>query len=71
VHNVMLFVAIHSNMTSFIGYMNNTMIKPTIHFNLHMRIDEQIIARDKIFMKIMLPMLKLDTNSGFHELFLN
>jgi hypothetical protein len=28
------------------------------------------IARDKNFKKIMLPMLKLDTNYGFHELFL-
>jgi len=27
-------------------------------------------ARDKIFTYIMLPMLKLDTNCGFHELFL-
>jgi hypothetical protein len=29
------------------------------------------IPRDKRFTKIMLPMLKLDTNSGFHKLFLN
>ena len=29
------------------------------------------IARDKNFTKIMLPMLKLYTNYGFHELFLN
>jgi hypothetical protein len=29
------------------------------------------IAWDKNFKKIMLPMLKLDTNYGFHELFLN
>ena len=29
------------------------------------------IARDNFFTKIILPMLKLDTNSGFHELFLN
>jgi hypothetical protein len=28
-------------------------------------------ARDKYFTKIMLPILKLDTNYGFHELFLN
>jgi hypothetical protein len=28
------------------------------------------IAWDKNFKKIMLPMLKLDTNYGFHELFL-
>jgi len=32
----------HSNMTSFIGYINNTIIKLTICFNSHMRIDEQI-----------------------------
>jgi hypothetical protein len=29
-------------MTSFIGYMNNTMIKLTIYFNSDMHIDEQI-----------------------------
>ena len=29
------------------------------------------IARDNIFMKIMIPMLKLYTNYGFHELFFN
>jgi hypothetical protein len=29
-------------MTSFIGYLNNTMIKLTIYFNSRMRIDEQI-----------------------------
>jgi hypothetical protein len=29
-------------MTSFIGYINNTLIKHTIYFNPHMRIDEQI-----------------------------
>jgi hypothetical protein len=29
------------------------------------------IARGKKITKIMVPMLKLDTNSGFHELFLN
>jgi hypothetical protein len=33
-------------------------------FSLH------FIPSDKKFMKIMLPMLKLYTNSGFHELFL-
>ena len=32
----------NSNMTSFIGYLNDTMIKLTIYFNSHMRIDEQI-----------------------------
>ena len=30
-----------------------------------------VIARDNVFTEIMLPMLKLDTISGFHELFLN
>jgi hypothetical protein len=34
---------------------------PTLYF---------AIAREKICTKIMLPMLKLDTNYGFHELFL-
>ena len=29
------------------------------------------IARDKMLTKMMLPMLKLDTNYGFHELLLN
>ena len=29
-------------MTSFIGYINYSMIKLTIYFNLHMCIDEQI-----------------------------
>ena len=33
----------NSNITSFIGYMDNTMIKLPIYFNSHMRIDEQII----------------------------
>jgi len=28
------------------------------------------IAQDKMFTKIMLPMLKLNTNYGFNELFL-
>jgi len=28
------------------------------------------VVRDNIFTKIMLPMLKLDTNYGFNELFL-
>jgi len=32
----------YSNMTSFIGYINNTMIKLTIYFKSHMRSDEQI-----------------------------
>ena len=31
------------NMTSFISYINNTVIKLPIFFNLHMHIDEQII----------------------------
>jgi hypothetical protein len=33
----------HSNMTSFIGCMNNAMIKFTIYFTLHMRIVKQIM----------------------------
>ena len=33
---------INSNMMSFIDYINNTMIKLTIYFNSHVRIDEQI-----------------------------
>jgi hypothetical protein len=33
----------NSNMTSFIGYLNNTILKLLIYFNLHMCIDEQII----------------------------
>ena len=32
----------YSNMTSFIGYINNTVIKLTIYFKSLMRIDEQI-----------------------------
>jgi hypothetical protein len=32
----------YSNMTSFIGYIHNTMIKLTIYFNSLMRIDEHI-----------------------------
>jgi len=31
--------------------------------------DGGAVARDKIFTKIMFPMLKLDTNIGIHELF--
>jgi hypothetical protein len=30
------------NVTSFIGYVNNTVIKPSIYFNSHMRIGKQI-----------------------------
>ena len=37
-----LWVKSYSNMTSFIGYINNTMIKLTIYFISLMRIDEQI-----------------------------
>ena len=33
---------LYSNMTSLIDFLNNTMIKLTIYFNSHMRIDEQI-----------------------------
>jgi hypothetical protein len=84
-------INLYYNMTSFIGYINNTMIKLKIYFNSHMRIDEQIrniipqwihvfihdrgaykhknvIARDKMFTKIMLPMLKLDTKWTFLHL---
>ena len=32
----------NSNMTSFIGYINNTMIKLTIYFNLHMHIENEL-----------------------------
>jgi hypothetical protein len=35
-------VKTYSNMTSFVGYINNTMIKLTIYFNSHMHIDEHI-----------------------------
>ena len=34
---------LNSNMTSHIDYINNTVIKPLIYFNSHMRIEEQII----------------------------
>jgi len=37
-----LWVKSYSNITSFIGYINNTMIKLTIYFSSLMRIDEQI-----------------------------
>ena len=37
-----IWVKSYSNTTSFIGYINNTMIKFTIYFNSLMRIDEQI-----------------------------
>ena len=33
----------NSNMTSFIGYINNAMIKLTTYFSSLMRIDEHII----------------------------
>ena len=36
-------ITYNSNMTSIIGYLNN-MIKLTIYFNSHMRIDEQITS---------------------------
>jgi hypothetical protein len=35
----------HDKMTSFIGYINNNVIKLPIYFNSHMRIDEQIINK--------------------------
>ena len=34
----------HDKMTSFIGYINNNVIKLPIYFNSHMRIDEQFIT---------------------------
>ena len=37
-----LWAKSYSNMTCFIGYINNAMIKLTIYFNSLMRIDEQI-----------------------------
>jgi hypothetical protein len=37
-----LWAKSYSNMMSFIGYINNTMIKLTIYFISLMRIDEQI-----------------------------
>ena len=39
-----MLLNVNSNMMSFIGYINNTMIKLQIYFNSHMRIDEQIIS---------------------------
>jgi hypothetical protein len=39
------------------------------HHRHHIKIS-YAIAQDKKFTKIMLSMLKLDTNSGFHDLFL-
>ena len=36
-------IKINSKIMSFIGYINNTVIKLPIYFNLHMHIDEQII----------------------------
>ena len=33
----------NSNMTSFVGYMNDVVIKLLIYFNVHVRIVEQII----------------------------
>ena len=40
--NQYLYSTFNSNMTSFIGYINNTVVKLTIYFNSLMRIDEQI-----------------------------
>ena len=66
--NVFIYgIILNSNMTSFIGHINNTVTKLPIYLNSLMRID----ALDKMFAKIMLPMLKLDTNYGFHELFID
>ena len=42
VHNTFIFNT-YSNMTSFIDYINNTMVKFPIYFNAHMRIVEHII----------------------------
>lgn len=36
-------IIIDYNIMSFVGYINNTVIKLSIHFNLHMRIDEKFI----------------------------
>jgi len=35
---------LNSNMASFICYINDTMIKFTIYFNSHIRIDKQITS---------------------------
>ena len=42
VNSLLKYFITYSNMNSFIGYINNTMIILTIYFNSHMRIDEQI-----------------------------
>ena len=34
---------LYSNVTSFIGYIDNTVIQLPIYFSSHMRIDEQAI----------------------------
>jgi hypothetical protein len=60
-------IILNCNMMTFIGYINNTVTKLPIYFYTLMRID----ALDKNLAKIMLPMLKLDTNYRVHELFLN
>jgi len=39
----LIMFILYSNMMSFIGYINNTMIKISIYLNSHMHIDEQII----------------------------
>ena len=99
-YNYTAFV-INFNMMSFLGYINNTMIKThnifliqtrvlsnklltsflsefmysnriMVHYKHYFRgILYLAIALDKNVAKIMLPILKLDTNYGFHELFLN
>jgi len=35
---------LYSNMTSFMGYINNVVIKLSIYFNSHVRIVRQIMA---------------------------
>jgi hypothetical protein len=55
------------NSLYLIIFYYNTVTKLPIYFYTLMRID----ALDKNLAKIMLPMLKLDTNYRVHELFLN
>jgi hypothetical protein len=50
-------------------YPRYFLIKTTDHHHHHIKISYNI-AQDKKITEIMLPMLKLDANSGFHDLFL-
>jgi hypothetical protein len=54
-------------------YNQNHIIIISLNYHNHVIgvISFQFIVRGTLFAKIMLPMLKLDTNYGFHELFLN